>query len=102
MEIMDSNSLLDFISRLYARAILFLQGEGQLDIMLFGLLLCVGVLGLLLLVVIMRIVSAPAASSTIVVSPPAGASPSIPWAAIIVLMALLSVGFVALYMFSGS
>lgn len=98
---MDTNSLLDFISRLYARVILLLQGEGQLDVTLFGVMLCVGSGALLLVFIIVRVVAAPAATNTVIVPPPAN-NASVPWGAVVVLMGLFVLGFIALYLFSGT
>jgi hypothetical protein len=98
---MDANSLLDFISRLYARAILLLQGEGQLDITLFGVMVCVGSAALLLVFMIVRIVATPPAANTVVVPPPVN-NAAVPWGAFVVFMALLGIGFIMLYLFSSS
>lgn len=98
---MDTNSLLDFISRLYARAILLLQGEGQLDVTLFGVMICIGSGVLLLVFIIARVVAAPAAANTVIVPPPTN-NPNVPWGAVVVLMGLFVLGFVALYLFSGT
>ncbi len=94
-------SLVDFISRLYAKFLLFLQGEGQLDVTLFGLLVCVCGVVPFLVFIIFKIVTTPPAGNTVVVPPPSN-GPAVPWTAFVVLIMILGIGFVVLYMFSSS